>query len=408
MSEDRFSDLIQVANSFGANEEYSRAGGGNASVKDEGVLYIKPSGVPLATLTAEDLVPLRLDVLLDALHSDEEVDGDPVRVAAQRAQLGNWDRRPSVEILFHALIPEKLVLHTHPLVANSLSCNKNAAQLLEELLGDEAILVPYTDPGVPLARRVEEVRNAYQARTGKTAPGITVLENHGIIISGDTAAEIEERSARLTNAISVAIEAAEAAPESVPAADEELLGRVYTKFAPALRGLLGSEDRLAVVTSTTSDFARLVTASPAGEALATGGPLIPDQIVYAGSLPLVLNAEQISNADDVVVLATDSVAEYQAKNGRKPAIVVVPGVAVLAAGKDLAAARNALATYTDALRVARDANRLGEVKVLNEVERGFIENWEAESYRQKMLAGGAKGRLDGKVVVITGAAQGFY
>jgi len=115
--------LIEVSNRFGADPEYVRAGGGNASVKIDGIMYIKPSGTQLATLTASDLVPLRVDVLLDALASDEPVvaeggrhdHGDPVRAAAERAQVGNPTRRPSVEILFHALIPDALVLHLHPL-----------------------------------------------------------------------------------------------------------------------------------------------------------------------------------------------------------------------------------------------------------------------------------------------------
>ncbi|MGB4271000.1 MAG: class II aldolase/adducin family protein, partial [Propionicimonas sp.] len=155
-------ELIEVAHRFGANPEYSRAGGGNASVKLDGVLFIKPSGVPLATLTAADLVPLRIDVLLDALNSASEVAGDPVQVAATAARLGDASgRRPSVEILFHALIPDALVLHTHPLVANALTCNADAEDLVARLLGDEAVLVPYTDPGVPLAREVAQARHDY-------------------------------------------------------------------------------------------------------------------------------------------------------------------------------------------------------------------------------------------------------
>mgnify|MGYP002661931556 CR=1 FL=1 len=127
-------ELISVANTFGADPEYSRAGGGNASVKVDGVLHIKPSGVPLATLTASDLVGLRIDVLLDALRSDDPVDGDPVQAAAARALVhAPGGRRPSVEILFHALIPDALVLHTHPLVANALTCNTDAAALVEPL-----------------------------------------------------------------------------------------------------------------------------------------------------------------------------------------------------------------------------------------------------------------------------------
>lgn len=399
---DVFAELINVANRYGANEEYSRAGGGNASVKEDGVLYIKPSGVPLATLKEEDLVPLRIDVLLDALFSEEEVEGDPVRVAAAKALVRDTGRRPSVEILFHALLPDTYVLHTHPLVANAVTCNRDAAKLTEELLGDDAILVPYTDPGVPLARKVAEDVEAYKARTGRDTPGIILLENHGIIITGNSAAEIDERSQQLENAIRGALSAT--TPPEAPALDVALLRRVLTEASPALRGLLGGPDALAVVTSDSSDLVRAVTASPAGEALATGGPLIPDQIVYAASYPMILD---VTRDSDLVEAAETSLAAYREMHGRDPIITVVPGLVALGAGKDLAAAQTALATYTDALRVARDANLLGEVKVLNNAERSFIENWEAEAYRRSIAAGSTAGRLDGKVVVVTGAAQGF-
>ncbi|MGB4629383.1 MAG: SDR family NAD(P)-dependent oxidoreductase, partial [Propionicimonas sp.] len=72
-----------------------------------------------------------------------------------------------------------------------------------------------------------------------------------------------------------------------------------------------------------------------------------------------------------------------------------------------ASAQTALATFTDALRVARDADRLGAVRCMDAAQRGFIENWEAESYRQSVAASKVAGRLTGKVVMITGAAQGF-
>jgi rhamnose utilization protein RhaD (predicted bifunctional aldolase and dehydrogenase)/NAD(P)-dependent dehydrogenase (short-subunit alcohol dehydrogenase family) len=415
-------ELVRVANTFGADPEYSRAGGGNASVKVDGVLWIKPSGVPLATLSADDLVGLRNDVLLDALRSDEPVAGDPVQAAAARALVeAPGGRRPSVEILFHALIPDALVLHTHPLVANALTCNIDAEALVARLFGDEAIFVPYTDPGVPLARKIEEVRGAYTARTGRPAPGVTLLGNHGIIVSGNSAAELTERAEWLTATIAAAIEESteplvepvETRPGVLAEPDEargdsssssgsmEGRSRIINSIGPTLRGLLGGPDRLAVVTSDSSELVRFVTTTPAGEAILFDGPLIPDQIVYAGSLPLVLPAD----ADAAQVTA--ALASYRELHGKDPVIVVVPGVVAFGAGADLAGARTALATFTDALRVARDANRIGTVRCLDTTERGFIENWEAESYRKAVAASGKRGRMAGKVVMVTGAAQGF-
>ncbi len=394
-------ELIEVAHRFGANPEYSRAGGGNASVKLDGVLFIKPSGVPLATLTAADLVPLRIDVLLEALNSDSEVAGDPVQVAATAARLGDASgRRPSVEILFHALIPDALVLHTHPLVANALTCNADAEDLVARLLGDEAVLVPYTDPGVPLAREVAQARHDYTVRTGRPAPAITLLANHGIIVAGNTAAELTERAEWLTATIAAAVDATPAPPaEPVDAAALTALRNVV---APTLRGLLGTPERLAVVTSDAGDLVRWTTA--AGCAVLTQGPLIPDQIVYAGSFPLVFTP---SPQGDVATELAAAVAAHRSRHGKAPIITVIPGLVAFGAGADLAAARTALATFTDALRVARDADRLGTVRCMDAAQRGFIENWEAESYRQSVAASKVAGRLTGKVVMITGAAQGF-
>ena len=398
--------IIEASNRFGT-PEYSRAGGGNASVKVDGVLWIKPSGVPLLTLQADDLVPLRLDVLLDALDSDEEVEGDPVQAAARRAQVPSYTggRRPSVEILFHALMPEPLVLHLHPLTANALTCNDDTDRLTERLLGDRAVVVDYIDPGVPLARGIKAARDAHVARTGQPAPPVTLLRNHGIIVAGDTAAELAERVALVTDAVRTAIDAAPVPP--APPVDEDRTRTVVLAVAPTLRGLLSpaGTGALAAIATGTDDLHRTRTAP--GSAVISDGPLIPDQIVYAGSFPAVVDVDPGADADEVVAATTRAVADFRALRGKNPVVVVVPGVAVFASGKDPAAARNALAVFTDALRVSRDADRIGKVRVMDHAQRSFIENWEAEAYRQKVAAGAQAGALTGKIVVVTGGAQGF-
>ena len=76
--------LIELAQRFGRDPEFSRGGGGNASAKSDGVLYIKPSGVALATLTAADLVPLDMAPLLALLHADDPAAGEPAPVPSRR------------------------------------------------------------------------------------------------------------------------------------------------------------------------------------------------------------------------------------------------------------------------------------------------------------------------------------
>ncbi|MDR1077859.1 MAG: class II aldolase/adducin family protein, partial [Propionibacteriaceae bacterium] len=239
MSDPLTEALIRVCHRFGG-PEFARAGGGNASVKRDGVLHIKPSGTALATLRAEDLVPLKIDVLLEALRSNDPVEGDPVLWAAQQARLGPADgRRPSVEILFHALLPEALVLHLHPLTANALTCNQEAHQLAARLFGDQAVVVDYIDPGVPLARLIDQARRDHSARTGQPAPGLTLLRNHGVIVAADSEAELIRLVEHLTDTVAAAIAAVPAPP--APPADPERVAAVTATLAPLLRGWLSPE-----------------------------------------------------------------------------------------------------------------------------------------------------------------------
>ena len=102
-----------------------------------------------------------------------------------------------MELLFHAFLPERFVLHTHPPEINAVTCNRDGAALAARLFGDEALWVPYTNPGLPLARAIVEARRAHVARTGRPAPPVTLMQNHGIIVAADTPSQIDDRSAWL-------------------------------------------------------------------------------------------------------------------------------------------------------------------------------------------------------------------
>ena len=432
-------ELIAVARRFGRDTEYSRAGGGNASVKVDGVLYIKPSGVPLADLDREALVPLDMAPLLallgEAPGADAPPGTDPVMQAALAARLAEaGGRRPSVELLFHAFLPERFVLHTHPVSVNAVTCNRDGAALCERLFGDQALWVPYTDPGLPLARAIAERRHAFEQRTGGPAPRITLLQNHGLIVAADVASDIDELSGWLMATIQRDLQRVAATRESStagaadgttaagsPAAAEQPGSGVpgakpsdpsrarawVDALAPTLRALLATGDHLKIVTFDASPLAAQFAGTADGRAFVLGGPMTPDQIVYAGSWPLLLDIEAGANMDEVVTRLQTRLAEHLEQHGA-PIIVVVPGLALFAAGDGWAQADTARHIYLDALRVGQGALLLGGVRPLAAAERAFIETWEAESYRQQVAAGeAAAGRFAGKVAIVTGAAQGF-
>ena len=414
--------LIDVAHRYGRDPEFSRGGGGNASAKVDGVLFIKPSGVALATLTADELVTLDIGLLLEMLRFGDAPPGadetirDPVMRAAMAARLGHDDgRRPSVELLFHAFLPERFILHTHAVEINAVTCHAGGKALAQRLLADKALWVPYADPGLPLARAIVDARRVFEERTGRSAPAVTLMQNHGLIIGGDSAEEIDQRSAWLLEKVRGAQRRPSTSPrEPRPAGarpggiDTARTRALVDVISPSLRGLLAGGDTLRVVTFDEGRLAAAFAATPAGRAVVLGGPLTPDQIVYSGSWPLLVDVPDDIQAEDLQVLLDECLRAHLVAHGTMPIIVVVPGLGLFAAGNSWSEADTARHVYLDSLRVAERALFLGGVRALSETERTFIETWEAENYRRAVAVGtAASGRLAGRVALVTGAAQGF-
>ena len=55
--------LAALSNKYGSDASCVIAGGGNTSLKDEKFLYVKPSGIALATIKSDEFVALDRAVL---------------------------------------------------------------------------------------------------------------------------------------------------------------------------------------------------------------------------------------------------------------------------------------------------------------------------------------------------------
>src|SRR5439155_15797744 len=188
--------------------------GGNVSVKTDGVLYIKPSGVGLGSLSAGDLMPLDMEPLTRLLGegSDDDAASSSASVmsVAMAARLRpSGDQRPSVEVLFHALIPGRFVLHTHPTIVNAVCCAVDGATVAHELFGDAVLWVPYVNPGLPLARAIERTRILFEQQRSKPAPDVLLLQSHGLIAGGDEASAVSAASRGVVDTIRGHLAAAE-------------------------------------------------------------------------------------------------------------------------------------------------------------------------------------------------------
>ena len=151
-------ELVEISRVYGRDPAFVLAGGGNTSYKDERLLYVKESGTTLAELTADGLVRMRLD-RLDAIWNARYASDPAEREEQALSDLMNAreegeTKRPSVETLLHALLPQAYVVHTHPALVNGLTCGARGEETARELFGEDILWVPVTNPGYVLAATI--------------------------------------------------------------------------------------------------------------------------------------------------------------------------------------------------------------------------------------------------------------
>lgn len=172
-------------------------GEGNTSARLTGGLFaIKSSGSSLANLDRVGLARCHSNQVM-ALFERPDISDEEIDKALLQARLFHRDGKPSVEALFHAYLLSlpgiSFVGHTHPIYVNSLMCSPRAAEFASKRLfpdevvccGAQSVLVPYVNPGVPLARRVRDEVEAFRARFDQI-PRLILLQNHGLIALGAT------------------------------------------------------------------------------------------------------------------------------------------------------------------------------------------------------------------------------
>jgi rhamnose utilization protein RhaD (predicted bifunctional aldolase and dehydrogenase) len=175
---------------------------GNASMRlAEERMLIKASGCSMQTMGDGDLLEVDRRSILSLL--DAGATSDDQTAHAYLASVVTDEpvaRMPSVEAILHAVIYDEtdasVVAHTHPVAVNSILCSASPGLLVEGsmfpdqivVLGRRQLLVPYTDPGVPLAAAVRGALRGFHAENG-TAPRVIYLVNHGLFVLGSSPAE---------------------------------------------------------------------------------------------------------------------------------------------------------------------------------------------------------------------------
>ncbi len=407
--------LIKLSCHFGADPAFVLAGGGNTSAKDGDKLYVKGSGSSLAKIDASGFVEMDRPAITELLKRDlgsdviqrEEQFKNAIMAARLHPELG---QRPSVECVLHNLLPCKYIIHTHATLVNMITCCVDGEKLTNELFGDEALWIPYVDPGFILAQTLDVAFQAWTKRTGRACPPAVIMQKHGLIVCGDTPEEIRQQTELVMGKIQAKLAATKAKDlfGTVEKIEGERAKGLINIIGPALRGLLAESDTLKIVTFDDSEPVLSLVAGAQGKANAELGPMIPDQIVYCKSFPLWFETSEAEEESLLVERLRQAIQAHTEQTNFPPYVVLVKGLGLFAAGDNFAGADTIRQVYVDAIKVMSGAKRLGGINPIGAREREFIEDWEVENYRRKVAAGNMKQqRATNKVALITGAAQGF-
>jgi len=419
-TDDPLAVIVKLSNFYGSDPSIVLAGGGNSSCKIDDVLYVKGSGTALATMTRDGFVKMDRNKLSELANATLDEDPDTREAQYSAAIMGTLcepekGQRPSVEALLHHLVPGTYIVHSHATIANTLTCHTDGKAVAEEIFGDAIVWVPYVDPGFILAQTLKQALEEYRTRTGREKAKAILMANHGLIVAGDDPEAIRANTDEILEKIASRL-GDDWQTESIGTVTRESdSNAVVRRIGPALRALLAADPAgpLKVVTFDDSDVALGLIGAEAGKAVACAGPLTPDGIVYSNSFPLWFEPKDGEDEDALIARLRDAIGQHVKARCYPPKIVLVQNVGLFAVGDDFKTANTAREVYLDAIKVMGGAIRLGGgpagVSYLTDRERLFIENWESEVYRKKVAAAGGAtaGRLNGKVAVVTGAAQGF-
>ena len=156
----------------GMNLDLVQASGGNTSGKDGHRIWVKGSGKRLKDALSEEIF---------ALINSEKLSDTEILSCEDFSNFTTNSILPSIEANFHIFLKSKFVTHLHSL--SSIALGVTFKELREPFLDKDVHFIPYARPGIALVNEINGVENC----SGK----ILVLQNHGVIFSGQSCNEIE-------------------------------------------------------------------------------------------------------------------------------------------------------------------------------------------------------------------------
>lgn len=434
--------LVYRSNILGSDQRITNTGGGNTSSKltgkdpitgqDVEVLWVKGSGGDLRTAGREFFSSLYQQKLL-ALQSvynarpdkglKSQAEDDMVAMQAH-ATFNLNPRASSIDTPLHSFLPGKFVDHMHPNAIIAIAASANCQRLTQEIFGGQMAYVPWMRPGFELGLAMQAVS---QAQPGVKA---IMMGQHGFISWADddkacyiwTLDCIEKASAFIEAKYQAKGGDAKAfGGQKYQTLPEEQRRATLAAILPWLRGQVSQQKRFIGTIQDDEKILRFVNSADAPR-LAALGTSCPDHFLRTKIKPLYVDWNP--QAEDAAALKlklaaaldqyrVDYTAYYNvcrranspAMRDPNPTVVLIPGLGMIAWGKDKSESRVTAEFYNCAVEVMRGAEAIDKYIALPQQEAFDIEYWLLEEAKLQRMP--AEKELARQVIVVIGAGSGI-
>ena len=434
--------LVYRSNLLGSDQRITNTGGGNTSAKikekdpltgeETEVLWVKGSGGDLRTSKRENFSSLYQQKLLDlqklyARRNDKGLKSqaeDDMVAMYFHATFNLNPRASSIDTPLHSFIAAKHVDHMHPNAIISVAASRRCEELTKEIFGDEMAYVPWMRPGFELGLAMEDI-----VQKNPSVRAI-MMGQHGFISWHDDEKRCYEETLRFIEKASQYIEdkyqakggdaKAFGGPKYQSLSENDRRGTL-ARILPWLRGQVSQQKRFIGTIQDDEKILRFVNSKDASR-LSELGTSCPDHFLRTKIKPLYVDwnpqAEDAASlkqklADGLVKYRQDYADYYKtckrenspAMRDANPTVILIPGLGMIAWGKDKSESRVTAEFYNCAVEVMRGAEAIDEYIALPQQEAFDIEYWLLEEAKLKRMP--AEKELARQVVVVVGAGSGI-
>ena len=430
--------LIYRSNLLGSDQRITNTGGGNTSAKiterdpltnqPVEVLWVKGSGGDLRTSVLANFASLYQEKLLalQPLYAGMEPRG--VKSEAEDKMVGIFThctfnlnpRATSIDTPLHSFIPARHVDHMHPNSVIAIAASRNSRELTPKILGEEIGWTPWLRPGFELGLELQRM-----CRENPKLNGI-ILGQHGLINWADGDKECYDLTLAIIERAAQYIEARDKGAktfggekyQTLPEAERD---EILIEILPWLRGQISEKKRMIGTVQTDSAILRFINSHDAPR-LAELGTSCPDHFLRTKIKPLYIHwnsaTETVDNLREKLTAGLDQYRkDYAAYYDRckrpnspamrdpNPTVILIPGIGMIAWGKDKSESRVTAEFYNCAVEVMRGAEAIDEYIALPQQEAFDIEYWLLEEAKLKRMP--PEKELQRNIVLIIGAGNGI-